>query len=180
LSDSSMGINIMGSQNDQNTGLALSSAGDFNNDGFSDILFSAIQISPYQNVIYVLFLRSELMKQNILLDDLTPNKDYLKIIAPLFSFAGFSLSNLGDVNQDGFDDIIIGSIPYSGKYLTQKSYVIYGRKSFSTSQILLTEMMEEEDSGFTITGGGFMVAGPGDVNGDGIPDIMISSYQLMI
>jgi hypothetical protein len=177
LTDSSLGIKIVGSENDQNSGLALSSAGDLNNDGFSDILFSAIQISPYQNVIYVLFLSSELMKQNILMDNLTPNKDYLKILAPLFCFAGFSLSNLGDVNQDGFDDIIIGSIPYSGKYLTQKSYVIYGRKSFSTSQLLLTEMMEEEDSGFTITGGGFMVAGPGDVNGDGIPDMMISNYQ---
>jgi hypothetical protein len=171
--DSSVGIEIIGSQNDQNTGLALSSAGDFNNDGYSDILFSAIQITPYQNVIYILFLNSRMVKQNIIMDDLIPNKDYFKITAPLFSLAGFSLSNLGDINQDGFDDIIIGSIPYSGRYLTQKSYVIYGRDS--SNAILLTEMREED--GFTISGGGFMVAGPGDVNGDGIPDIMVSSYQ---
>jgi hypothetical protein len=171
--DPSVGIKIIGSRNDQNSGLALSSAGDFNSDGFSDILFSAIQITPYQNVIYILFLNSKVMKQNIIIDNLTPNKDYFKIIAPLFSFAGFSLSNLGDINQDGIDDIIIGSIPYSGKYLTQKSYVIYGRNSSNT--LSLSEITEED--GFTITGGGFMVAGPGDVNDDGIPDIMISSYQ---
>jgi nitrogen fixation-related uncharacterized protein len=171
--DPTIGIKIIGCQNDQNTGLALSSAGDFNNDGYSDILFSAIQASPYQNVIYIVFLNAKMMKQNIIIDNLTPNKDYFKIIVPLFSFAGFSLSNLGDVNQDGFDDIIIGSIPYSGKYLTQKSYVIYGRNSSNT--LSLSEITEED--GFTITGGGFMVGGPGDVNGDGIPDIMICSYQ---
>jgi hypothetical protein len=171
--DSSVGIKIIGSQHDQSSGLSLSSAGDFNSDGYSDILLSAIQINPYQNVIYILFLHPSTTKQNIMIDSLTPNKDYFRIIAPLFSFAGFSLSNLGDINQDGFDDIIIGSIPYSGRYLTQKSYVIYGRNS--TNVMLLTEM--NEDDGFTITGGGFMVAGPGDVNGDEIPDIMICSNQ---
>jgi hypothetical protein len=171
--DPGVGIKIIGSRNDQNSGLALSSAGDVNKDGYSDLLFSAIQISPYQNVVYILFLNSKLMTKDTILDGLTPNKDYFKIIAPLFSFAGFSLSNLGDINQDGFDDIIIGSIPYSGKYLTQKSYVIYGGNDSST--LSLSEITEED--GFTITGGGFMVGGPGDVNGDGIPDIMISSYQ---
>jgi hypothetical protein len=171
--DSSVGIQIIGSQNDRNSGLALNSAGDFNNDGDSDVLFSAIQINPYQNVIYILFLNPDIIKQDIIIDNLEANKGYFKITAPLFSFAGFSLSNLGDINQDGFDDIIIGSIPYSGRYLTQKSYVIYGRNSLG--KLTLSEITEKD--GFTIIGGGFMVGGPGDVNNDGIPDIMISSYQ---
>jgi hypothetical protein len=171
--DISQTIKIIGSQYDQNTGLALSSAGNFNGDRFADLLFSAIQISPYQNVIYVLFLNPEILKHDIPIDNLRGNVDYFKITAPLFAFAGFSLSNLGDINQDGYDDIIIGSIPYSGRYLTQKSYVLYGRNS--SRNLLLTEMTE--DDGFTITGGGFLVGGPGDVNGDGIPDILISSYN---
>jgi hypothetical protein len=171
--DPSVGIKIIGSESDLNAGLDISSAGDFNSDGYSDILFSAIQITPYQNVIYVLFLRAHLVQHDIFLDHLRPKEDYFKITAPLFYFAGFSVSNLGDINQDEFDDIIIGSIPYSGRYLTQKSYVIYGRNSSNT--LSLNEITEED--GFVITGGGFMVAGPGDVNGDGIPDIMISNYQ---
>jgi hypothetical protein len=167
------GIRIIGSQNDQNTGLALSSAGDFNHDGYSDILFSAFQVSPFRNVIYILFLNSKMMTQDIYIQKLYPNLNYLRIVAPVFSFAGISLSGLGDINQDGFDDIIIGSIPYSGGYLTQKSYVIYGRNT--TQSTLLSQMTEEE--GFTIVGSGFMVGAPGDVNDDGIPDIMVSSYQ---
>jgi hypothetical protein len=176
LASSSVGIRIIGSQSDQNMGLALSSAGDFNHDGSLDLLFSAMQISPYQNLIYILFLHPSVLQQDILLDKLTANKDYMKITAPVFAFAGFSLSNLGDMNQDGFDDIIVGSIPYSGRYLTQKGYVIYGRNNSFSSSVLDLSTMTEED-GFIIIGGGFMVAGPGDVNNDGIPDIMISSYQ---
>jgi hypothetical protein len=169
-----VGIRIIGSRNDENTGLAVSSAGDFNSDGYSDIVFSAMQNAPYQNVIYILYLNSDLVQRDIILDTLIINKDYFKIIAPLFSFAGFSLSNLGDINQDGFDDVIIGSVPYSGKYLIQKSYVIYGKRNSSTT-LTLSEITAED--GFVITGGGFTVGGPGDVNGDGIPDIMISSYE---
>jgi hypothetical protein len=171
----SNGIRIIESRFDQNTGLALSSADDFNADGHSDVLFSAIQIKPDQkSVIYILFLRPTVMKQNVFIDNLRVNVDYFKITAPVFSFAGFSLSNLGDINQDGFDDIIIGSIPYSGSYLAQKSYVVYGR-NVPNDTLSLLEL--NEDDGFIITGGGFMVAGPGDVNGDGINDIMISDYQ---
>jgi hypothetical protein len=174
--NSSQGFSITGSTMNIETGVVVSSAGDFNNDGHTDLVFSTLD-SWVQNAIYVL-LRSGKPWTNIELDHL-PVNSFFKIIAPKYSFAGISLSGVGDLNGDGFDDIVIGSIPYQGGYVTQKSYVVYGQPlslhDNKNNTLYLSDMREGED-GFVITGGGFMVSGPGDVNGDGFADVMIVSY----
>jgi sugar lactone lactonase YvrE len=183
------GFRIKGSATDIGFGMSLSSAGDFNNDGWKDFLISSMSVSTSlssQNVIYILFgnhsffYSSSSISADIVMDRL-PSYSYLKVIAPKSSFAGFSLSSLGDINQDGFDDIIIGSIPYQGGYSTQKSYVLYGKQSSfpvnNNNNVLLLSEMKSGEEGFTIAGGGFAVAGPGDVNEDGLNDILIVNYQ---
>jgi hypothetical protein len=183
------GFRIKGSATDISFGMSISSAGDFNNDGWKDFLISSMSVSTSlssQNVVYILFgnlsffSSSSSISADIVMDRL-PSYSYLKVIAPKSSFAGFSVSSLGDTNQDGFDDIIIGSIPYQGGYSTQKSYVLYGKQSTfpsnNNNNVLLLSEMKSGEEGFTITGGGFAVAGPGDVNEDGLNDILIVNYQ---
>jgi hypothetical protein len=172
------GFKIIGQENTFNTGLAVSNGGDFNQDGFTDILISALSFEG-EGIIYLLFGNPH-SSDDIDLNRFNSSMGFI-FKAPSHSFTGLSLTGLGDFNQDGFDDIAIGSLPYQGGYSVQVTYVIFGRNhSFLTSNnghtLFLSEMNEREKTGFKITGGGFLVSGVNDVNNDNIPDLMITNY----
>jgi hypothetical protein len=85
----------------------------------------------------------------------------------------------GDINGDGFDEIVIGT-PYSsdgGDYLGS-AYVIFG-KSAGFADIDLAAL--DPADGFVIPRrrpedyAGITVAGAGDVNGDGYADLIIGA-----
>ena len=93
--------------------------------------------------------------------------------------AGYSVSSAGDVNGDGFDDLIVGA-PYGddGRVSAGEAYVVFGSNiGFGTTdgtgrQVLdLTTLSPAE--GFIIQGdvagdqAGYSVSSAGDVNGDG-------------
>jgi sugar lactone lactonase YvrE len=172
------GFKIIGQENTVNTGLAVSNAGDFNQDGFTDILISALSFEG-EGIIYLLFGNPH-SSDDVDLNGFHASTGFI-FKTPSFSFSGLSLTGLGDFNQDGFDDIAIGSLPYQGGYSAQVTYVVFGRNhSFLTSNnghtLFLSEMNEREKTGFKIPGGGFLVSGVDDVNNDNIPDLMITNY----
>ena len=84
---------------------------------------------------------------------------------------GYSVAGAGDVNNDGFDDLIVGavreSVPTSPAH-AGRAYVFSG----ATGNVIhiLAAPNEVANGGF-----GENVANLGDVNGDGLPDIGVAS-----
>jgi hypothetical protein len=89
------------------TGYSLSSAGDFNGDGYQDILLGAPGVDGDKGFAYVVF------GGNILSDlDLSMPEfgRVFKLSAPgLDDSGGYALSRAGDIDGDGFDDILVSS-----------------------------------------------------------------------
>ena len=95
-----------------------------------------------------------------------------------FNFAGLHVYGVGDINNDSFDDFIIGASQYGGSPTNSgygKAYLLYGRP---TSQ-WTDEHLGETDVSFigealddTL---GRWIAGLGDINGDNFDDFAISA-----
>jgi FG-GAP repeat len=79
---------------------------------------------------------------------------------------GFAVADVGDVTGDGFSDILSGA-PSSGALAGPGRAYLYSGK---TGALVHTFVGVSRGDGF-----GFDVAGPGDVSGDGRPDILISA-----
>lgn len=155
-----------GDKTDMNAGLSLGSAGDFNNDGFDDIIigFPKYDDSLYtdQGMVKVFFGGSSGI--NSLLTPWTK-----KGFQANCQF-GYSVSKAGDFNVDGIDDIIVGAPYYdNGSTDEGKAFVFYGSAVPS-----LTAGWSAEANASTANFG-TSVSGGGDVNGDGRSDILIGA-----
>ena len=87
---------------------------------------------------------------------------------------GFSVSSAGDVDGDGYDDVIIGAYQDdAGAYRAGSAYLFHGHSGgIDTSRETKLIASDGADSDAY----GFAVAGAGDVNGDGYDDVIIGAY----
>ena len=159
-------------------GHSAASAGDINGDGFDDIIIGAFG-NPYPGEAYVIFGAGDGIPAALNGGALTPDQGFLLRGAAASDYAGVSVSSAGDVNGDGFDDIIIGAngVDTPAGNRPGAAYVVFGTDAGFPPVIDLDAIPSGD--GFTILGEqamdlvGTSVSSAGDVNGDGFDDVII-------
>ena len=93
--------------------------------------------------------------------------------------SGNSVSSAGDVNGDGFDDLIVGAFGDDPNGdISGASFVVFGKTDGSAVEL---SDVEGGAGGFVINGvsvddnSGYSVSGAGDVNGDGFDDLIVGA-----
>ena len=179
--DSSRGFSIIGNARKYNSGYAVSNAGDINADGYADIVIGIPGARENTGFSCVIFGKETESNSNINLDSLTISQGFFIFGEVTEGKSGWSVSGAGDINGDGYDDIIIGA-PYISNNIGV-SYVILG-KATGLTNVYLTNLASTQ--GFSIFGvnlfrnsdggnSGYSVSGAGDVNNDGIEDLLIGA-----
>ncbi|MCH7958627.1 MAG: FG-GAP repeat protein [Candidatus Hydrogenedentes bacterium] len=179
------GFVINGIDKRDRSGYSVSGAGDVNGDGLDDLIVSApfarAGHAKWAGETYVVFGKANGTAVELSSIAMDANTDGFVINGIGYSHhAGLSVSGAGDVNGDGLDDIIIGA-PHAnaddGKW-TGESYVVFGKPSGTVVE--LSNIRRSSDpGGFVIngvrerTGSGIDVSGAGDLNGDGLDDLVL-------
>ena len=178
------GFVISGWQAGEESGTSVSSAGDFNGDGKADMLVSAYfndTAGTNAGMTYVVLGKTGNVAVD--LENIKNNVGGFAIKGENASdFSGVSVSSGGDINGDGLGDIIIGAViggsananPYSGK-----TYVVFGRNTANATIDL--GQVAAGVGGFAIVSNtndeqsGHSVSSAGDINGDGLADIILGA-----
>jgi trimeric autotransporter adhesin len=161
------------------SGRSVSSAGDVNGDGFADLIIGADGADPNgldSGASYVVFGKTGGLS-SLDLSALNGSNGFRINGVAASDRSGGSVSSAGDINGDGFADLIIGASGANGS--TGASYVIFGKAGGFTSSINLSSLTGS--NGFRLDGvaandsSGGSVASAGDVNGDGRADFIIGA-----
>ena len=171
LADVAMGVG--GFAIDGEVSGEICSAGDVNGDGLADLVFGLPHAVDEAGRSYVVFGKTDVGAVQ-LVDVLNGLGGFVLEGEPQ-SQAG-AVAGGGDVNGDGLDDIIVGA-RLAGS-AAGRSYVVFG-KSGDTGPVLLADLFDGH-GGYTIDGEiaydeAATVSGAGDVNGDGLDDILIGA-----
>ncbi len=150
-------MRLLGEANDNYFGYSVSDAGDVNGDGYPDFIVGAYRYSSFKGRAYIYFGGPAF--DNVA--DVTLQGEAVT------NYFGHDVSGAGDVNGDGYDDVLVGAFQYNGT--KGRAYIYYGGSVMDNiADVTFTGEFAGESFGYS-------VSKAGDVNGDGFSDVIISA-----
>jgi hypothetical protein len=183
--DGTNGFRLIGIDGADTSGRSVSSAGDVNGDGFADVIIGAFGAGAYgEGESYVVFGKASWAgTPSLHLATLDGTNGFRLVGIDAFDYSGIAVSPAGDVNGDGFDDVIVGALDVNsagGAEYVGESYVVFGKASWAGAPSLDLAALDGTN-GFRLIGvdeldqSGISVSSAGDVNGDGFADLIIGA-----
>ncbi|MGJ8668734.1 MAG: LamG-like jellyroll fold domain-containing protein [Oceanococcus sp.] len=176
------GFKVTLGENEDQLGMSISSAGRFNGSSVDGVLIGAPGVTrdgtSFQGEAYLLFgSTTKSFGNNLGVVDLSASdadivfKSFLDI-----GNVGDSVFGPGDVDRDGFDDVVIGA---PGSFVAGRSMLVFGEAEppasidlksldYTTGRVFVGDAQINADVGKNLHGGG-------DVNGDGYPDMLLGA-----
>jgi len=182
------GITFTGSSAFENLGAGISGIGDINADGFADIAIGSPASDPNGNdsgAVYVLFGRQGTFPETLLPGDFDGTLGLVINGVDANFFSGREVAAAGDINGDGIDDLALSApLAFTGTFSgAGETYVIFGRDDAGfPATIELSDLNgtgPNATPGITIRGAaaidqsGFSIDAGGDINNDGVDDLLI-------
>jgi len=179
----STGFRLDGLVQEGNLGFSVGGRGDFNGDGINDFVIGAPNTSLSSvgvGRVYVVFGRTGGFPATFNLAGLNGANGFIIDGINGEDQTGYSVDLGGDVNNDGYFDVLIGAPGADPNGLSSgRAYVVYGRPSDGQTVFNLASL--NGSNGFVINGitardgAGQAVSHGGDINGDGIDDLLIGA-----
>ena len=152
-------------------GGAVAGAGDVDGDGFGDLVIGSTGVSGYAGQATLVLGKASGWAVGVALS----NADVSFTGEGAGDWAGDAVAGAGDVDGDGYDDVLISADGWSGH--VGKVYLVLGRDDGWVASVPLAGADASFVGEATGDYAGRSIAGAGDMNGDGYDDILVGAYD---
>jgi len=173
------GFAVDGIRESHEAGEVVRGAGDVNGDGVPDLIIAAPNVNEQASDVYIVFGRPDL--QAVSLANVANGVGGFAILGEGIDDTARVVNGAGDVNGDGLGDIVIGAFEAPEGTESGRAYIVFGKTN--GTRVLLDDAVQGR-GGLALDAEGLednfgsSVSGAGDVNGDGLADIIIGARRV--